>query len=263
LDPVHADITLTATTAKKQFTITVATPTNGVISPAATQTVEYGDNITFTITPNQYYTISDVIVDGSSRGQLSSYTFYNVTSNHSIAAEFESACYMPTNLTAFNIDTTSAELTWVGNAPSYEVRYKAADDAAYTVQTVNTNSVQLTGLTPGTLYAWGVRAICGSNLSSEWAINGFTTKNSLPSSISSTDMSSINVYSYLNNVYIVNEEGIAISNVDIYDIYGKQVYTGKVLNSPEVISLNVANGNYVVRLATENGVGVYKVVIVR
>ncbi len=266
LAALQQDITLTATTSIKKFEITVTQGANGTIAPGTQTNVEYGSNKTFTITPNQYYVIADVIVDGSSRGAISSYTFYNVAGNHTITAVFEANCQTPTNLTAMDIDTSSAVLSWVGTAPSYEVRYKAADAASYTTQTVTTTSLQLTGLTPNTLYEYGVRAICGANLTSDWAINAFTTK-ALPigpvDGIANAELSSIKVYSYLNNVYIVNEEGIAISNVDIYDIYGKQVYTGKVLSSPEVISLSVANGNYVVRLATENGVGVYKVAIVR
>ncbi len=266
LDPVHADITLTATTSIKKFTITVTQGANGTIAPGTQTNVEYGTSKTFQITANQYYVVADVIVDGSSRGALTSYTFNNITGNHTITAVFEANCQAPTNLTAMNIDTTSALISWVGTAPSYEVRYKAADAASYTTQTVTANSLQLTGLTPNTLYEYGVRSVCGANLTSDWVTNAFTTK-ALPlgpvDGIANAELSSIKVYSYQNNVYVVNEEGIAISNIDIYDIYGKQVYTGKVLSSPEVISLSVANGNYVVRLATENGVGVYKVAIVR
>ncbi len=266
LDPVQADITLTATTSIKKFEITVTQGANGTIAPGTQTNVEYGSNKTFTITPNDYYVVADVIVDGSSRGALSSYTFYNVTGNHTITAVFEANCQTPTNLSAFDIDTTSAVLTWVGTAPSYEVRYKAADAASYTTQTVTSTSLTVTGLTPNTLYSWGVRALCGSSMTSDWASNAFTTR-ALPVGpvigISNAELTSIKVYSHLNNVYVVNEDGIAISNIDIYDIYGKQVYTGKVVSSTEVISLNVANGNYVVRLTTENGVGVYKVAIVR
>ena len=266
LEPVLADITLTATTSIKKFEITVTQGANGTIAPGTQSNVEYGSNKTFTITPNDYYVVADVIVDGSSRGALSSYTFYNVTGDHTITAVFEANCQTPTNLTAMNIDTTSALLTWMGTAPSYEVRYKAFDSGVYMNQTVTTTSLQLTNLLPGTMYEYGVRAVCGTDMTSDWATNAFTTRE-LPlgpvEGITNADMSSIKVYSFQNNVYIVNENGIAISNVDIYDIYGKQVYTGKVLSSPEVISLSVANGNYVVRLATENGVGVYKVAIVR
>ena len=259
LDPVVEDITLTATTNVLTYTIEVVQGEHGTISPATQEDVVYGSNVTFTITPDEFYTISDVIVDGSSRGALTTFTFNNVTSNHTITAVFAEDCAVPTNLTAMNITATSVDLSWVGTAPSYVVRYKTAA-ADYQTQTVTTNSLTLTGLTCNTLYAWGVKAVCGT-LESDWAINGFTTANGI--GIEGTEMANVKVYSYLNNVYIVNEDGIAISNVDIYDIYGKQIYTGKVLSSTEVISLNVANGNYVVRLATENGVGVYKVAIVR
>jgi hypothetical protein len=265
LDALVQDITLTATTAQQTFTITVTQGAHGTIAPATQNNVAYGSNRTFTITADDYYVIADVIVDGTSRGVLSSYTFNNVTANHTITAVFEANCNTPTNLSTMNITTTSADLVWMGTATSYEVRYKVMGSANYTTQTVNTNTLSLTGLTEGTAYEWGVRALCGSNLTSDWAVSVFTTATTpvIPDGIANADLSSVKVYSYLNNVYIVNENGIAINNVDIYDIYGKQIYTGKVVSSPEVISLNVANGNYIVRLATNNGVGVYKVAIVR
>lgn len=261
LPALHQDITLTATTEAQTFTITVTQGANGTITPGTQTNVTYGSDKTFTIAANNYYAIVDVIVDGSSRGPISSYTFHNVTGDHTITAIFEEDCNTPTNLVALNITTTSADLNWTGTADSYEVRYRAADQADYTIQTVTGNTLALTNLTPNTLYAWGVRALCGSNLSSEWVDNSFTTK--LDVGIANAEFNNVKVYSYQNTVYIVNEDGVAISNVDIYDIYGKQVYTGKVLSNPEVISLDVANGNYVVRLATDKGVGVYKVSIVR
>ena len=261
LPALHQDITLTATTEAQTFTITVTQGANGTITPGTQTNVTYGSDKTFTIAANNYYAIVDVIVDGSSRGPISSYTFYNVTGDHTITAVFEEDCNTPTNLVAMNITTTTADLNWVGTAESYEVRYRAADQTNYTIQTVTGNTLALTNLTPNTLYAWGVRALCGSSLTSDWADNSFTTK--IPVGIANAEFNNVKVYSNQNTVYIVNEDGMAISNVDIYDIYGKQVYTGKVLSSPEVISLDVANGNYVVRLATDKGVGVYKVSIVR
>ena len=130
---------------------------------------------------------------------------------------------------------------------------------------VTTNTITLTGLTENTLYAWGVKANCTASMSSDWAESAFRTNAVIPPyvGISTADLSSIKVYSHLNNVYIVNENGIAIENVTIYNIFGAQVYTGKANNNPEIISLDVANGNYIVRLSTENGVGVYKLSIVR
>lgn len=264
LNPVTADVTLTATTAIKTFTITATQAAHGTISPVAVQTVNYGGNVTYTITPDDYYEIVDVLVDGASRGAISTYTFNNVTANHTIEAVFEAVCMTPSRLAVVYVDTNSATLTWEGNADSYEVRYRAAGQTNFTTQTVTTNTITLTGLTPNTLYAWGVKANCTASMSSDWAESAFTTNAVIPPvGISTADLSSIKVYSHLNNVYIVNENGIAIENVTIYNIFGAQVYTGKANNNPEIISLDVANGNYIVRLSTENGVGVYKLSIVR
>ncbi|MGC8789597.1 MAG: stalk domain-containing protein, partial [Caldisericum sp.] len=61
----------------------------GTITPSSTITVNYGDSKTFNITPNPGYKIKDVLVDGKSVGAVSSYTFSNITSNHTIEATFE------------------------------------------------------------------------------------------------------------------------------------------------------------------------------
>ena len=60
----------------------------GSIFPVGPVSVQYGENITFTINPNSGYSILDVIVDGISKGPLSTWTFTNVTSDRSIRAVF-------------------------------------------------------------------------------------------------------------------------------------------------------------------------------
>ena len=52
------------------------------------QTVNWNGGKTFTITPNAHYHVADVLVDGSSVGAVTSYTFSNVTANHTISATF-------------------------------------------------------------------------------------------------------------------------------------------------------------------------------
>ena len=69
-------------------TITATAGTGGSISPSGAVTVNNGENKTFTITPASGYAISDVKVDGASVGAVSSYTFSNVTANHTIHASF-------------------------------------------------------------------------------------------------------------------------------------------------------------------------------
>jgi uncharacterized repeat protein (TIGR02543 family) len=80
--------TVTATFSIKTYTITATAGTGGSISPSGSITVNYGTNKSFTITPNSGYYIADVKVDGVSQGAVSSYTFTNVTANHTIGASF-------------------------------------------------------------------------------------------------------------------------------------------------------------------------------
>ncbi|MHC1744521.1 MAG: PKD domain-containing protein [Syntrophobacteraceae bacterium] len=83
--------TVTATFAPgpaNTFTISVASPTNGSISPSGTVPVSPGGSRTFTITPSTGYSIQDVIVDGTSVGAVSRYSFTDVRASHTLAAVF-------------------------------------------------------------------------------------------------------------------------------------------------------------------------------
>ena len=50
--------------------------------------VNCGADQTFTIAADACHTIADVLVDGVSAGAVTTYTFTNVTGNHTIAASF-------------------------------------------------------------------------------------------------------------------------------------------------------------------------------
>jgi len=70
------------------YTITASAGSNGSISHKGSVTVSYGGSKRFTIKPNANYKVADVKVDGVSKGAITSYTFSNVTSSHSISAPF-------------------------------------------------------------------------------------------------------------------------------------------------------------------------------
>ena len=70
------------------YTITPSAGAGGSISPSSAVQVASGGSQTFTITANSGYLISNVTVDGNSVGAVSTYTFTNVTANHTIAATF-------------------------------------------------------------------------------------------------------------------------------------------------------------------------------
>jgi hypothetical protein len=85
---VSANHTISVTFALIPYTLTSSAGSNGTISPSGTRTANWGTNQTYTIAPNTGYRISDVLVDNVSVGPLTSYTFSNITSNHSISVTF-------------------------------------------------------------------------------------------------------------------------------------------------------------------------------
>ncbi|MEW6116783.1 MAG: DUF4082 domain-containing protein [Nitrospirota bacterium] len=70
------------------YTITAVAGSNGTISPSGSVSVSSGSSKTFTITPNSGYKVADVKADGVSKGPITTYTFSNVTDNHTIEAQF-------------------------------------------------------------------------------------------------------------------------------------------------------------------------------
>lgn len=77
-------------TSPTTYTITASAGSNGSISPSGAVSVSKGANKSFSITPNSSsYTIDYVTVDGTNVGAVSSYTFSNVTADHSINAVFK------------------------------------------------------------------------------------------------------------------------------------------------------------------------------
>ncbi len=85
---VTAAHTISASFAGIPYTITASAGTGGTISPSGAVSVNCGNNTNFTITPNSGSGTWDVLVDSSSVGPVSSYTFTNVTAAHTINASF-------------------------------------------------------------------------------------------------------------------------------------------------------------------------------
>jgi hypothetical protein len=86
---IQENHTISATFTPDVYTITAAADVNGNITPAGTVTVNKGDSLTFTVTPEAGYAVFSVIVDGANKGAVSTYTFTNVTTNHTINAYFQ------------------------------------------------------------------------------------------------------------------------------------------------------------------------------
>jgi hypothetical protein len=85
---VAANHTISASFAVNTYALTATAGAGGSITPGGVTSVNYGGNQNYVITPATGYRVSDILVDGVSVGPALSYSFTNVTANHTINASF-------------------------------------------------------------------------------------------------------------------------------------------------------------------------------
>jgi hypothetical protein len=90
---VYSNQTIEVLFTKKTFNIEITANSNGTTMPSKSDILEYGDNKIMIFSPASGFHISDVLVDNSSMGPLHEFTFYNITSNHTVEAFFEINLY--------------------------------------------------------------------------------------------------------------------------------------------------------------------------
>ena len=252
------------------YTITATAGENGTITPEGDTTVYEGTSITYVFTADEYYTIDSVIVDGNLLPTpVRSYTFTNIMADHTIRVTFvadQIGCIAPNITYTTNITESSATFNWNDTeAASYTIRYKKLSDTTYTVVTGITDvTYDVTGLEQATEYVWNVKAVCVDSVAeSAWSVSRtFVTEEPIDTTgINNAEMSSINVYSYGNDIYVTNESNEQIKDVQVYDMNGRMIHRGMVQSNPEVINVTAANGIYIVRVVTNTMVRNFKVSI--
>ena len=109
------------------YTITSTARTNGSISPLGSTLVNQGDSKNFTITPNTGFIIESITVDGNQEAVTNpegqTYTFTNVTVNHSISVTFKVKQFIITASASANGTIT----------PSDSILVNYAGDRSFTV----------------------------------------------------------------------------------------------------------------------------------
>ena len=125
------------------YTINASADSGGSIFPSGSVSVNQGDSQTFTFSPNTNYLIDDVLVDGVSYAPAiasGSYTFTNVTANHTISVSFKPEC-LPNIIVQIWDDVLS-----VINVPANNGGY------TFTAYQWLKNGVEMPGETSGNLY---------------------------------------------------------------------------------------------------------------
>ncbi len=126
--------------------ITASGGVGGSISPSGNQSYNLGASQIYTITANPGYIISQVTVDGADQGPISSYTFSNLSSSHTISAAF-------VKLLAVNNRVALTDSKLVGRAVKVWGKIKTDNrptlftisDGNNTPVIVKINGIQLTG----------------------------------------------------------------------------------------------------------------------
>ena len=163
---VSANHTIQALFAVNKYTIAASAGANGNIFPDGNVSAVYGAEQTFTFTADAGYHVSDVSVDGLSKGSIASYTFNEITANHAVTVEFSKDTYTIAQ-------TAEVTLAWDPNdpAPDFYCLFMRIEGQRYNYEqpswTGTGTSTTVYNLDYGTAYYFVVRAQIGSFQSSD------------------------------------------------------------------------------------------------
>jgi hypothetical protein len=162
---IAANHTLTAAFAVNTYSITPLAGSNGSITPSTSQTVNYGSLITFTVAANTGYHITDVGIDGVSQGAIGSYTFNNVTANHTITAAFA--------INTYNITPTAGANGSITPNASQAVNYGSPITFTIVANTgYHITDVRVDGVSQGTIGTYAFSNVTASHtITTAFAIN--------------------------------------------------------------------------------------------
>jgi len=274
-----------------QLTITASAGSNGNILPSGTSTVNCGGSQTYTFTPNSGYSIDQVLVDNvnnSSAVSSGSYTFSNVTANHTISVTFQSIpsapCKTPPDYDAtLQNPTTSWQNEWLttNSDGCYVYRVYITSGTKYTFHTdpqtsYSFNAKEFLYNSSGVLIASSIADDGSERLDYTFNYSGYAYVKVQGNSIGNfwfsytiiTTTTGIEDVCALNQIKIfpnpvkdaiVIKVDLKIEKVSIYSLAGELVLSEN--NFSERLSLtNLPKGLYIVKIYIAKGMIIRKIV---
>ena len=224
---------------------------NGNITPEGEHIYGAGHRQTFVITPDKGYDIDTVLLNGEdittqvikNEDGTYSYTSEPLEENAAISVSFKLVEYTITYYNVNGADSTVNPAVYTVETPTFSLnpltKVGHVFDGWYSNAELTVPAVSVDLGSTGNKEFWA-----------KWEDNGGVVNN---------EIQNVRVYAYMNTVYIVNEMQIPLKSVEITDITGRVVYRSSSVQSP--ISLNVAEGQYMVRLMSNDNVLNTKVMI--
>ncbi|MBL0183360.1 MAG: hypothetical protein IPP96_14125, partial [Chitinophagaceae bacterium] len=240
---VTANHTISATFAVNTYTITATSGANGSVTPAGATTVNCDGSQAYTIAADACYHIADVLVDGVSVGAVSSYTFNNVTANHTISAIFAVDTYTITATSGANGSVTPAGVTTV-NCGS-DNTYTIIADACYHVADVLVDGVSVGAVASYTF----TNTTTNHTISATFAINTYTitATSGANGSVTPAGVTTVNCGS--DNTYIITADAcyhVADVLVDGVSVGAVSTYTFTNTAADHTISATFAVNTYTI-----------------
>lgn len=245
------------------YNITAIADAHGSISPSGSLTVARGASRTFVVVPDPGYTISDLIVDNFSVGALSSYSFTNITSSHSIRATFAQIPFYDTVFVSISGSDADGDGTKLkpyrkiqrGHDKSKPDGIVYVYDGAYLEDVVLTKPIKIVGQSTPSTRSFIIRA-------NDITIKNFNVTQSSPGpGIQKIGLES---YNHLENLKIENvraynnaEMGLLLINIDNVEVkncnfYGNDMGGISIINCKNVSLTNIALDDNLRGLAVYN-----------
>lgn len=223
----------------KQYSIVASANIGGTISPKGTNIYLEGSEITYTITPSANFAIEDVKIDGVSQGKIMSYTFKNLSVNHTINATFKQTSVTITAKAGSNgtISPLGNVDVTVGSNKSF---YFTANEG-YKVK-----DVLVDGYSKGSITSYTFQSVTENHT----IVVSFIEKSSSSNSIQENNE---NIYPnpVVQTLTIENISDAAI--LQIVNLEGKKVFEQSINSSKEILDLsNLRSGIYTLNIVYRN-----------
>jgi hypothetical protein len=221
---VLSNHTITATFSPSSYTITASAGSHGAIDPTGAHGVAAGADSTFTITPDVGYHIVDVFVDTIPQGPLTTYTFHNVQSDHSISVTFA--------IDTFTITKTAS----AGGSVTGTATVDYGSNATFTITPelgFHIVSVAADGVPQGAVGTYTfTNVVANHSIAATFSIDTFTVTAlaTLNGTITPPGVSAVNTGSDSDTYTITPNAGYAIADVFVDDVSQGAITTYKFLN---------------------------------
>lgn len=233
---------------KKEHSITATSAAGGKISYSGVKSFLEGSDVTYNLTPNTNFAVANLDVDGVSQGKVSSYTFMNLTTSHTINATFEQVSFTVTATAGPNGTITPAGAVNVAKGSSQLFTF--TPNSGYKVSNVFVNNV---AKGPSDTYTL-------TNIASDLKINViFDVIVGIGQEISETALIYPNPAK--SNITIELSQ-IKNGEIEIFSLIGTKVYHDHINDNKKIINTSTLKpGTYFVVVKTETSNLIQKLLI--